>query len=370
MFEKGAQNFAFLSRSGTTKPEAASVVGSLRAAGANVQVFCVDASDEKSVAEVVDGLSQEQPIKGVIHAAMVLRDGLYQNMTFSAYEAALRPKMNGAIALDKALGNTPLDFFLMTSSISAVLGNPGQANYCAGNSYLDFLALRRRRQGLAACSIALPMVEDVGVVAENSNIAESLARKMPFGIDEKEMLSAFEAAIIQGQAKPSETEVTLGDVQLILGLEPEAMVQAMEIAGMDISDAFWYRDARMLSVRVKLDAISAAASDTDMANGGQHASGGFVTRLTGLALPEDEMLAAIGVHIVGRTSRILGMQPEKFKLEGMSVANHGLDSMISIELQRWLFTEFGLQTNVQVLSNPNTTFNGLARMVAEHARLL
>ena len=73
MFERGCRNFAFLSRSGTAKPEAAEVVGQLKEAGASVQVFCADTSDERAVADIVREVSSKTPIKGVIHAAMVLQ---------------------------------------------------------------------------------------------------------------------------------------------------------------------------------------------------------------------------------------------------------------------------------------------------------
>ena len=364
MQERGCRNFVFLSRSGATKPEAKEVVDRLTESGASVQVFNVDASDEEAVAEVVHQVSSKLPIKGVVHAAMVLRDGLYENMTYSAYQEALRPKMQGAIALDKALGNTPLDFFLMTSSISAVLGNPGQANYCAANSYLDFLALQRRQKGLAACSIALPMVEDVGVVAENVAVAEALTRKMPFSINEKEMLEAFEAAILHGQPKESRG-VDLGDVQLVLGLDTEAMLQAMNDDNVDLSDSFWYRDTRMSSVRAS---IEAKQKSNGSATSGQGSDRSFASTLTGLE--EAEMLAAVSTHIVERAGRILGLEPESFQLEGVSLGNHGVDSMIGVELQRWLFSEFGLQVSVTNLSDPSTTFGGLARTVAEHLGLL
>lgn len=389
MFERGCRNFVFLSRSGADKPEAADVVRRLEKSGANVQIFRADASDEQAVVRIVVDVSAKQPIKGVIHAAMVLQvriptpfssgkfifnkayqptqDGLYQNMTFAVYQAALRPKMQGAIALHKALADTPVDFFLMTSSISAVLGNPGQANYCAGNSYLDFLALHRRKRGLAGCSIALPMIEDVGVVAENSSIANSLSRKIPFGIDEREMLESFEAGIIQGAPSSSSSTndaLHLGDVQLVLGLEPEAMLLAMD--GMDISDAFWHKDPRLTSICAALEALTSSTANQNSAGAGASAS--FMTMLAGF--PENEVLHAITTHIVGRAARILGLQTEKFKVKGVSVANHGADSMIGVELQSWLFKEFGAQVSVQVLSNPNTTFAGLARTVAEGVGIL
>jgi acyl transferase domain-containing protein len=365
MLERGCRNFIFLARSGATKPEAADVVSRLTASGASVQVFSVDASDEKAVSDVVQRVSRRLPIRGVVHAAMVLRDALYGNMTFSDYQAALRPKKQGALALHMALADTPLDFFLMTSSISGVLGNPGQANYCAANSFLDFLALHRRQSDLAACSIALPMVEDVGVVAENAAVAEALARKMPFGINEKEMLTAFEAAILHGQPSPSysrDQDVALGDVQLVVGLDTDAMLQAMEDDQVDLSDSFWHRDARMSSVRTSLETKQKAKGASSSGQGSERRS--FAASLDGLT--KEEVLQALGTHMVERCARILGSEPDTFQLDGRSLGNHGVDSMIGVQLQRWLFTEFGLQVSVTTLSDPKTTFAGLARTVAGH----
>ncbi|KAI1109458.1 hypothetical protein F5Y14DRAFT_456029 [Nemania sp. NC0429] len=364
MFERGCRNFVFLSRSGAAKPEAVNMIGRLTASGASVQVFRVDASDKKAVAEVVQSVSRRLPIKGAVHAAMVLQDGLYENMTFAAYQAALLPKMQGAIALDEALAHAELDFFLLTSSISAVLGNPGQANYCAANSFLDFLALERRRKGLPACSIALPVVDDVGVVAENQSTADALARKMPFGINEKDMLTGFEAAIIQGSPSGNPREVELGDVQLVLGLEPPAMLQAMTDDSVDVSDAFWHRDARLSSVRTALEALQ---KERGALVNGQGPERSFIAGLKGL--PPDEVIRALGMHIAGRTARILGLESDIFQLEGVSVARHGVDSMIGVELQRWLFKEFGLQVGITTLSDPVTTFSGLAEAVVRHAGL-
>ncbi len=105
--------------------------------------------------------------------------------------------MMGAVSLHKAFGNMDLEFFVMTSSISAVLGNPGQTNYSAGNSFLDALAWHRNQNGFVASSMALPMVLEVGVIAENENIETSLSRKGRYGIDEGEMLRGFETAMMQ-----------------------------------------------------------------------------------------------------------------------------------------------------------------------------
>ncbi|KAI1823680.1 putative polyketide synthase [Xylaria intraflava] len=366
MSEKGCKNFVFLSRSGVAKPEAAEVVRRLEQQGAEVRIFCVDAGDEAAVARVVAEVSSIRPIKGVIHAAMVLRDNLFHSMTLEQYDQALRPKMQAAVALHKALGETALDFFIMTSSISAVLGNPGQANYCAGNSFLDFLALYRLKRGLAACSIALPVVENVGVVAENASIADALARQTPFGIDEREMLLAVETAMLQRQAGSSD-RTTIGDAQLILGMDPQSVMMTMQASDTDMSDAYWVTDARMAPLLSDLQRLGEESNTS--ANGGSASGRGTITSASLAGKSRTEVLEIIGTYIANRTARILGMEPDKFQLDGMSVARQGVDSMIGVELQTWLFKEFGVQMSVQVLSNPNTTFRSLASLVAEHMYL-
>ncbi|KAJ5319930.1 polyketide synthase [Penicillium antarcticum] len=191
MLDRGCRDFVFLSRSGTANAEAAGVVKRLEESGASVGVFCVDASDETAVTRVIADVSSTRPNSGVIDVAMVLQDGLYEGMTIEQYHAVLKPKMQVALALDKALGSTALD-------------------------YLDSLALCRRKRGLAGSSIALPMIEDVGVVAENVAIADSLTRKNPFGIDEREMLVAMKAAIIRstvGRAKPSSDNQSISPIE-------------------------------------------------------------------------------------------------------------------------------------------------------------
>ncbi len=167
IMEKGARNFAVISRSGADKPDAAYLVESLEEEGANVRVFRADTSKASDVVKVIAEVSA---ILGVVHAAMVLQDAMFgHHMTYEKFNAAIAPKVNGANALHEALIGHELDFFVMTSSIAATLENPGQTNYSAANSYLDALAYHRNIQGLAATSLVLSIILDVGVVVEDES---------------------------------------------------------------------------------------------------------------------------------------------------------------------------------------------------------
>lgn len=73
MMERGARHFAFISRSGADKPEAARLIECISAAGASTKVFRADATDEEAVRQIVAILHAQRPIRGVVHGAMVLK---------------------------------------------------------------------------------------------------------------------------------------------------------------------------------------------------------------------------------------------------------------------------------------------------------
>ncbi|KAI1101537.1 putative polyketide synthase [Jackrogersella minutella] len=368
MMERGARHFAFISRSGADKPEAAQVIEGIEKEGAVAKVFRADASDEDTMKQIVLSLNAERPVHGVVHAAMVLKDGMFEQMTHSSFVAAVAPKAQGALSLHRALegANVDVDFFVMTSSISAVYGNTGQSNYSAANSFLDALALHRNTLGRAATSLALPMVLDVGVVAESGDTLEaSLVRKGLYGIDEHEMLRGFEVAMSRPRPLANDTAeapvVEFADSQLIMGTEVRELARSIAMVGKDNADLYWYNDARFSHVRAALEALS--SGNGSGSDGGDESFGAVVK--AALAESPDAALQAIAVHIAKRMSGILGLEMESFELDGPSLASYGLDSMIGAEMRTWLFKEFGLDYPFQKLLAPTLSFKVLAKVVAE-----
>lgn len=353
MMELGARNFAFISRSGADKPEAATVVESIIQAGATAQVFRADASDEAAVRGVVTQVAAERPLRGIVHAAMVLRDGMFERMDHEAFEAAVTPKARGAVALHRALQVIPglkLDFFVLTSSISALLGNTGQSNYTAANGVLESLARFRNARGLPATALVLPMILDVGVVAEADGLEESLMRKGLYGIDEYEMLRGIEHAMARGGGDP-----------LVLGMEATALSRTLAAAPADSLDIYWYRDARFCHVRHSIEIAG---------RGGAGCAGGGASLAEALQAAQAEggqaaVLQTIAAHVAKRVSIILMIPAEDIELDGPSIASYGLDSMIGAEMRTWLFKEFNLDYPFQQLLAPDLTFTKLSKVIAE-----
>jgi acyl transferase domain-containing protein/acyl carrier protein len=130
-----------------------SAVAALHAGGATVQVVEADVTRPGDVARLVETCQAQAPLRGVVHAAGVLDDGILTNLTAERCVQVLGPKVRGGWELHTRTQSLPLDFFVCFSSMASLLGSPGQGNYAAANAFLDALAQHRRARGLPGVSI-------------------------------------------------------------------------------------------------------------------------------------------------------------------------------------------------------------------------
>ncbi|CCF33226.1 hypothetical protein CH063_00138 [Colletotrichum higginsianum] len=358
MMQRGARGFAFLSRSGSDSRQAAILVKDLEARGAHVQVFRGDAAVKEDVAKAVGSVPVDRPLRGVVNAAMVLRDGLFQNMPYDSWTTSIRPKVLGSKHLHEVTADLPLDFFLMTSSVSGILGTPAQTNYAAANSYMDALARLRRSRGKPACAVILPMVLGVGVVAQNLELEDSLKRKGMYGIDQEALLDSFEVAILEHQQQSGERRAASPD-HLVVGLDPVELYKTRREAGGDV-DAFWAADPRFSAL---VQAMQACGGGNQ---GGADEAGSILTRVK--VAGEESPAKAAGLvrdHFVAKLARVLLVDETEFGEEdsGRSIASYGIDSMIGAELRNWIFKELALDIAFQQLLSPSLTISKFAELV-------
>ncbi|MDT5347689.1 MAG: hypothetical protein QOH91_976 [Mycobacterium sp.] len=119
-----------------------------------IHTFAADVGDESQVAELLGRIRAElPPLAGVAHLAGVLDDGLLPQQSLGRFLTTLAPKAFGACYLHRLTKNDNLEFFIVYSSVSSVLGSPGQANYATANALLDGLVAYRKAQGLPATSV-------------------------------------------------------------------------------------------------------------------------------------------------------------------------------------------------------------------------
>ena len=179
LVERGARHLALVSRRGMEAPDAAAQIEALRDHGVNAHAFACDVADRKGLAALLDVIACSMPgLRGVVHAAMVLDDALLVNLDATRFAHVLAPKLEGAWNLHELSRHLPLDLFVLFSSATALLGNPGQANYVAANAALEALAVLRRREGLAGCAVSWGPIADVGVLTSNEAARDALRSRL------------------------------------------------------------------------------------------------------------------------------------------------------------------------------------------------
>lgn len=167
---QGAGELVLVSRSGSSA-ETDAATAEMMAYGSRVRVLAVDVSSEPLVAELIESFDEQLPLRGIFHAAVVLEDGFINTLQSSSLEKVLRPKMLAALYLHRLTAGKSLDIFFCFSSISALVGNTGQASYVIANAYLDALCHYRRSIGLAGTSLNWGAISEVGILSRKAEVA-------------------------------------------------------------------------------------------------------------------------------------------------------------------------------------------------------
>jgi acyl transferase domain-containing protein len=150
---RGARHLVLVGRRAATET-ARRKIADIEALGAEVVVARADVSLAGEVKDLLAGLSGRMPpLRGVMHAAGVLDDGLLLQADWQRFARVLAPKVAGAWNLHRETRELPLDFFVLFSSAASLLSPMGQGNYAAGNAFLDALAHHRRTRGLPGLAV-------------------------------------------------------------------------------------------------------------------------------------------------------------------------------------------------------------------------
>ena len=190
----GAGHIVLAGRRGHV-PEAAIVA--IERSGATVRVVRADVSDAADVARVLETCDAEAPLRGIVHAAGVLDDGVLLRQTAERLARVLDPKVGGAWNLHHATRDRALDFFVAFSSVAALTAAGGQSTYAAANAFLDGLMQSRHAAGLPGMSINWGSWEQVGMAA----LLEARRGTCAPAIAPEQGLDAFVALLASGETQ-------------------------------------------------------------------------------------------------------------------------------------------------------------------------
>jgi NADPH:quinone reductase-like Zn-dependent oxidoreductase/acyl carrier protein len=299
----GAGDIVLTSRSAPDADAERAIATIIERFHCRVHVFAADVGEESEVAELLGRIRSElPPLGGVAHLAGVLDDALLPQQSLDRFRTTLRPKAFGALHLHRLTMGDDLEFFILFSSASAVLGSPSQANYACANALLDGLVAHRASRGLPATAA------DFG----------------PWG---------------RGGMASSEAALANLSAQGMMPLEPSAALAALsEIIRQGTSQATvlkanWQRTAKMLG------GIRPPLLDQVLPTGDTAASGDSELLRQLQEIPVAQRVAFITEFLQREVQGFLRLaQPPAATSRFLDL---GTDSLMAVELRNRLFGQFG-----------------------------
>lgn len=214
LVERGVRQIALASRRGANEETAAAIAEWVRL-GVDVSTHACDVTDEAALGALLDALRARAPLRGVLHAAMVLDDAMLVNLNRERNRPVIEVKAKGAELLDRLTQDDELTEFLLFSSITTLIGNPGQANYVAGNGFLEGVARARRMRGQPAIAAGFGAITDKGYLANNKMAHGLLAKHLgKFALTAREALDKLGEYIAADPGTVDAACVTIGDVNI------------------------------------------------------------------------------------------------------------------------------------------------------------
>ncbi|CAG7999444.1 unnamed protein product [Penicillium salamii] len=330
----GARNLIFLSRSGGESPQARELIDHLNTVDCTAIMVRCDITDSDSLHTAIQSVSHLPPIRGCIQAAMQLRDASLSTMTLDDFNAAVSPKTQGSWNLHCILPQD-LNFFVMLSSVCGIMGNRGQGNYAAGNTYQDELARYRSELGMPTFSIDLGVVTSAGYVAENltskRNLDSHLSAKMD-GLSEEDIFQALEYCLLPDNSPLDHP----GAHQIVLGLDTVEILQPQKN---DTEIPSYARHALWTHVRGE------SRVHQDQASSGDHAvSHGDIHDSTSEQLKRAESVNAAKDTILNaiqnKLSNMLSIESTDVDAT-KKLSDYGVDSLVAVEFRSWMAKDVG-----------------------------
>ncbi|MFF3838340.1 SDR family NAD(P)-dependent oxidoreductase [Streptomyces sp. NPDC001930] len=355
LLRRGARHLLLLGRTPAAElgETAKAALAALAADGADIVYRSADCDSPTALTEACRVLAGMPPVRGIVHGAGTLPQAALATAAPQDFEAALRGKFTGAWWLHLLSRDWPLDFFVQTSSASALWGNEGRGAYAAANGGIDALAEHRLTQGLKSTTIAYGAWGLDGMA--DADKRRDLAR---VGIVE---MTAAEGCATLADAAPG-----AGALLIACPVDWQRFTDVMAtVRRRPLFDA-------LLGTGATAPATT-AATGTATGTGGQDtpaaenpATGPTPARDELLAVAEGARAAVAGGHVARLVADALGHDDASDVPQDTGFFDLGLDSIMAVDLSRELSLAFGIRLKVADIFN-HPTITALARYIAERA---
>lgn len=338
MIEHGARHLIYLSRNAGSGVDDKLFVNELDSMGCQVQLVQGSVTNPEDVARAVEGATR--PLKGVLQLSMVLRDENFSKMTLDQWNAANLPKVHGTWNIHNATvsAGLDLDFFVLFSSLSGIIGQPGQANYASGNTFLDAFVQYRTNLGLPASAIDIGAIADVGYISQNRELMQKMAATGFKALKEQELLDALLVAMTRtkmGKTESNNQSSRFVDRNnFVLGLGSTVPLNS------PTNRAIWRRDRRMAIYH------NTAGDNFDTATSSASLKSYIASAKVDNSILKTADATAFFANEIGKRLFALLLKSEEGLNISLSLADLGMDSLVGIELRSWWKQAFGFDISV------------------------
>jgi len=320
---KGVGKLILISRSGAASEECRQAIVDIQAKGTNVEALAINVTDYYAVKHLIEDIEQQgPPLRGVIHAATIYNDAFIKDMDEEKFATVMKPKIEGALNLYNCIKLLKLDFFVLFSSISSLVGNRGQANYVAANSFLDEFSHYARAQGCPAVTINWGALAEVGIVARNQEINDLLEKQGIKGLSNQDALKALDRIL-----SSDKTQIGVFDVDWAhwATVNPQAAQSSR------------FRDLVHTAIQAGGDTIDNKARQK-------------IEELTPML--DQERQEHVETHLINEFAKVLKLTPNKIDTR-QDLNNLGIDSLMILELTFSIKDEFGVEiSTISLLKQP------------------
>lgn len=321
LISRGAKNLLLISRSGIKDADSAQIIKDMQEQGNNIYIHNLDISDYSQLESFFKYANDNYPtIKGIIHAAAVINDAFIRDTSIELFNKVFKPKAYGAKNLHDLTKSIALDLFVVFSSMTTYIGNPGQANYVAANSYLEGLIHYRRKNGLNGTYVAFGAIDDAGFLTRNQAVKDSLMSKLGSdAIPATRALHEMEKIILQDIAGAAVVNLDWNNLKKYL---PTAKSQKYE------------------QQLIKASKLGTDHIDIDI-------------KKMIMEMPREEAIDIIGKLLALEIGKILHMAPEKVDTN-KPIFELGMDSLMGVELAMSVEQHFAFKLPLMALAEGAT----------------
>lgn len=321
----GAKTIVLTSRSGQQQQVHKDLVNRLSRRDVSVRMVACDVTDRNAMDKLIISIREEMPLKSVIHSAMVLDDGLMNDLDRERFEKVITPKVVGARYLDQLTWQDELDHFILFSSATTLIGNPGQSHYVAANAYLEGLARERRRAGRPAVAVGWGAIGDVGFLARNMDVSDKLSRHLGAAmIKAREGLDLLTKAIVHDDGAVDNAVLYIGN------FDWASAKQTLPLLSTSIFE----------DIQFDVETSGDETQQVDL-------------KMLVAGKSEKDAQKAVSDLVVSELSTILRLPVEDIGLQ-RPLPELGMDSLMGLELRMTVQKKFGVEMPLNAISGDTT----------------